>query len=550
MSLQPQSHYVIPTETAKVAQAIFPKGSLCITTADQLGSFLSDEDFNDLFSSQGQPGASPWRLALVTILQFVEGLSDRQAADAMRSRIDWKYLLCLELSDPGVDHTVLSEFRTRLIREQAECLIFEKLLSWYQNQGWLKPRSRQRTDSTHVLASIRAITRLECVGETLRATLNALAVVAPGWLKSKSQPEWIERYSDRIEDYHLPISKAEREQQALLYGQDGMELLDAIFASSSPHWLRQVPAVETLRQVWIQQYYVCHEKLYWRTEEGIPPSSMMISSPYDLDAHYARKDTTSWVGYKVHVSETCEPHCIHLITNVETTTVPIADGDVTETIHTSLAKHNLLPSKHIVDTGYLDADLLVSSQTQYQVELLGPTRLNYRWQSKAGKGFAADNFVVDWQQEVVTCPEGKTSSSWTPAIDGRNNAVIKIKFSRADCPTCPSLSLCTRSKERRRTVTLRPEQQYKALQTARQKAATVDYQTEYARRAGIEGTLSEGVRAHGLRRARYIGLAKTHLQHLMTATAINFKRIFTWLSDLPRAATRTSQFVKLMVQFD
>jgi transposase len=541
---------VIPAETAKVAKAIFPKGSLCITMADQLGSFLSDEDFNDLFSSQGQPGASPWRLALVTILQFVEGLSDRQAADAMRSRIDWKYLLGLELSDPGVDHTVLSEFRTRLIREQAEGLIFEKLLNWCQNQGWLKPRSRQRTDSTHVLASIRAITRLECVGETLRATLNALAVVAPGWLKSKSQPDWVERYSDRIEDYHLPLSKSEREQQALLYGRDGMELLDAIFANSSPDWLRQIPAVETLRQVWVQQYYVCHEKLDWRTEEGIPPSSMMISSPYDLDAHYARKDTTSWVGYKVHLSESCEPDCIHLITNVETTAAPIADGDVTERIHTSLAKHNLLPSKHIVDTGYLDADLLVSSQTQYQVELLGPTRLNYRWQAKAGKGFAADNFVVDWQQEVVTCPEGKTSASWTPAIDGRNNAVIKIKFSRTDCPTCPSLSLCTRSKEQRRTVTLRPEQQYKALQTARQKAATVDYQTEYARRAGIEGTLSEGVRAHGLRRARYIGLAKTHLQHLMTATAINFKRIFNWLSDLSRAATRTSRFVKLMAQLD
>lgn len=294
-------------------------------------------------------------------------------------------MLCLELSDPGVDHTVLSEFRTQLIREQAERLIFEKLLNWCQNQGWLKPRSCQRTDSTHVLASIRAITRLECVGETLRAALNALAVVAPSWLKSQSQPEWIERYSDRIEDYHLPVSKAEREQQALLYGQDGMELLDAIFARSSPDWLRQVPAVETLRQVWVQQYYVCHGKLYWRTEEGIPPSSIMISSHYDLDTHYARKDTAALVGYKVHLSETCEPDCIDLITNVETTVAPITDGDVMECIHTSLTKRDLLPSKHIVDTGYLDADLLVGSQTQHQVELLGPTRLNYRWQFKEGK---------------------------------------------------------------------------------------------------------------------------------------------------------------------
>jgi transposase len=155
---------------------------------------------------------------------------------------------------------------------------------------------------------------------------------------------------------------------------------------------------------------------------------------------------------------------------------------------------------------------------------------------------------VNWQQQIVTCPEGKITSSWTPAIDGRDNAVIKIKFSRADCPTCPSLHLCTHSKEKRRSVTLRPEEQYKALQAARQQAMTEDYQTEHARRAGIEATLSEGIHAHGLRCARYVGLAKTHLQHLMTATAINFKRIFYGLSGVPQTSTRTSQFAKLMAQ--
>lgn len=481
MSLHPQSCYVIPAETAKVARAIFAKGNLCITMADRLSSFLCDQDFSGLFSSQGQPGASPLRLALVTILQYVEGLTDRQAADAVRSRIDWKYLLCLELTDAGFDHTVLSEFRTRLITQHAESLVFEQLLTWCQHQGWLQARSRQRTDSTHVLAAIRAVTRLECAGETLRAALNALAVVAPTWLQAQSQPEWVERYSERMEDYHLPVSKAAREQQAQVYGEDGKRLLDAIFEGNSPDWLRQVPAVETLRRVWVQQYYVCDNQIHWRTEQGIPPATLMISSPYDLDAHYAKKHTTSWVGYKVHVSETCEPDSLHLITNVATTAAPIADGDVTQAIHASLARRNLLPHKHIVDTGYLDAELLVTAQADHQVELLGPTRSNLRWQSKAGKGFAADDFTVDWQQQIVTCPEGKTSSSWTPAIDGRDNAVIKIEFSRTDCPTCPSLHLCTRSKEKRRTITLRPEEQYQALQAARQQAMTADYQADYAR---------------------------------------------------------------------
>ncbi len=548
MSLQPLAQYVVPGETARVARAIFPQGNLCITMADTLSEFLNDHDFSQLFPTQGQPAKSPWRLALATILQYVEGLTDRQAADAVRSRIDWKYLLCLELTDVGFHHTVLSEFRTRLVTEEASGLIFEQLLTLCQDRGWLKPRTRQRTDSTHVLAAIRAVTRLECVGETLRAALNALAVAAPDWLLLHSQPDWVERYSERIEDYHLPKSKSKRAEQAQLYGEDGLRLLNAIFESTSPTWLRQLPAVETLRRVWVQQYYCWEDKIRWRGQGEIPPASVMLSSPYEPDAHYAKKHTTSWVGYKVHLSETCEPGELHLITNVETTPGPIGDGDVTESIHGSLANKNLLPSKHIVDTGYLDAELLVTSQDQHQVDLLGPTRLNHQWQAKEAKGFAADDFTVDWQNQSVTCPEGKTSASWTPAIDGRDNPVIKIKFASADCSICPSLHLCTRSKGKRRNVTIRPEPQSKALQMARQRETTREYREEYARRAGIEGTMSEGVRAHGLRRARYIGLAKTHLQHLMTATAINFKRIYNYLNGAPQEATRTSHFAQLMAQ--
>ncbi|HEY9661800.1 MAG TPA: transposase, partial [Allocoleopsis sp.] len=306
MSLHPQTLYSVPTETAKVAHAIFPKGNLCLTMAEALYECFSDQDFNFLYPHRGQPATSPLRLALATILQYVKGLIDRQTADAVRSRIDWKYLLGLELTDIGFDHSVLCEFRTRLVKTQAD-LIFEKLLMLCKDKGWLKCRTRQRTDSTHVLASIRTITRLECVGETMRAALNALAVVAPEWLQTQSQPEWVERYSERIEDYHLPTSDSRRQQQAQLYGEDGWQLLSAIFAITGPVWLRQVPAIETLRRVWVQQYYYCEDRLRWRTKDEIPPASLMISSPYDVDAHYSKKHTTSWVGYKVHLSETCEP---------------------------------------------------------------------------------------------------------------------------------------------------------------------------------------------------------------------------------------------------
>ncbi len=312
MSLRPQAEFCVPVETARVAKAIFPKGNIYLTLADSLGSFLAEQDFANLFPQKGQPTVSPFRLALATIMQYVEGLTDQQTADAVRSRIDWKYLLCLELTDSGFDHTVLSEFRTRLINGQAESLIFEKLLGLCRDKGWLKARTRQRSDSTHVLSAIRGMTRVECVGETLRAALNAWAVVAPEWLRSSSQTQWIKRYSTRIEEHHQPKSESKRLQLAQTYGQDGLQLLNCVFDTASPVWLRAIPAVEMLCRVWVQQYYLCENVLHWRTSEDIPPASVMISSPYEPDAHYAKKYTTSWIGYKVHLTETCESDAPHL----------------------------------------------------------------------------------------------------------------------------------------------------------------------------------------------------------------------------------------------
>ena len=272
----------------------------------------------------------------------------------------------------------------------------------------------------------------------------------------------------------------------------------------------------------------------------------MISSPYDLDAHYAQKHTTSWIGYKVHFTESCEAEEPHLITHVETTAGPIADAEVTSAIHEALQAKQLRPSLHIVDTGYLDAALLVTSQQEHGVELLGPTRPDYKWQAQAGQGFDASHLTIDWAQEQAICPMGRPSLSWTPAVDRSNQAVIKIKFSMRDCQPCASRALCTRAA--RRTVTVRPQEQHLSLQAARQREQTAAYKAEYAKRAGIEGTISQAVRAFGVRRAPYRGAAKTHLQHVVTAAAINFVRVGAWLGGDRPAKTRLSRFQSLMTQ--
>ncbi len=543
----------VPDDTARVARAAFPKGHPYLRLADECGVLFADDAFTALFPTQGQPALVPWRLALVTILQFAEALSDLQAAHALRSRIDWKYVTRLELTDSGFDGSVLSEFRSRLIEGAAETLLLDTLLTWCREHKLLGARGRQRTDSTHILAAVRALNRIELVGETLRHVLNDLAVVAPDWLRALSPPAWVERYARRAEDDRLPTGKEAREARALTIGADGAVLLAAVYAPAAPPWLRHVPAVETLRRVWVQNYYRMgaeeESRVRWRTDDqGIPPASLFVSSPYDPDAHYAKKNTTQWVGYKVHITETCDDNLPRVITNVETTPGPAADGSVTPIIHAHLKDKDLLPRLHIVDTGFLDAALLVESQRDYDVDLCGPTRADNQWQARASEGFDADSFSIDWEREQATCPEGHTSSGWTPVVDIYGNKVIKVKFSAKKCGPCPSRPRCIRSslKCQRRTLSLRTKEAYLALQEARQRERTKDFTQEYARRAGIEGTLSRGVRTCELRRTRYIGLTRVHLGHVLTAAALNFLRLGEWIADVPRAKTRTSPFTLLM----
>ena len=379
MSLRPQPVPPVPEETAPVARAAFPEANIYMLLRDEIGVIASDEDFGTLFPTHGQPAAAPWRLALVTIFQFIEGLSDRAGADAVRSRIDWKYALSPELTDPGFDSSVLCEFRARLLAGNAEHFLFDKLLDICRGRKCLKRRGRQRTDSTHVIAAVHAYSRLQCAIETLRHALNSLAVVAPEWLRAHAQPEWPERYAPRAFDHYIPPEKEGRQAHAELVGADGDLLRSAIYSDRAPLWLREVPAVETLRRAWVQQYFTQNALIYWRTDkEGIPPARLVVSSPYDTDARLGRKRKTQWVGYNVYLTETCDEGRPRLITHVATTSAPVADGAVTPEVHRALKDKKLLPRMHLVDTGFLDAALLASTQRDHKVELVGPTRPDYK----------------------------------------------------------------------------------------------------------------------------------------------------------------------------
>ena len=323
--------------------------------------------------------------------------------------------------------------------------------------------------------------------------LNHLSERAPDWLRAHSQPEWVERYGPRVDEYRLPDSQEKRQALAELMGREGWGLLSAALDLTTPEAIRTLPAVETLRQIWIQNYVWENERLRWRTNDEIPPAAQYISSPNDVESHYAKKRSTSWVGYKVHVTETCEDEGPpHLITDVTTTIASRSDGDATPGIQQSLKAKALLPETQIVDASYIESDQLVSSSKGYGVDLIGPARADQKWQAQASQGFAAQDFKIDLGNEAGHLPSRASQfeldhgpvSTW----QGRHQDQILDGGLYTPCP-CRALCAHSQSRQPRRTITLPTEERYRALLAARARETTADYQALYPLRAGIEGTL-------------------------------------------------------------
>ncbi|MBF6596580.1 MAG: transposase [Thermaceae bacterium] len=293
-----------------------------------------------------------------------------------------------------------------------------------------------------------------------------------------------------------------------------------------------------------------------RMREGkdLPPSNLWIHSPYDEDVRYGIKRSTNWAGYKVHLTETCDPDpdSVHLITQVQTTTA--TEGDVTQVreIQTELKAKGLAPKTHLVDAGYTSAEEFVTSQRERGIELLGPIREDHQWQARqaqaqgpAEQGYGLASFKIDWEHKRVTCPQGKPSRYWKPGQDICGRATVKAVFHASDCESCAVRSLCTHSEKGPRSITFRERAEHEAPQEVRQRQRTAEFKAAIDVRAGVEGTMSQGVRSFELRQTRYIGLARTHLQHILTAVAMNIVRLVAWWQGTKHSRTRISHFAAL-----
>jgi len=554
---------------------------LAVLIRDRLGEWLADEDFAAAFGVRGKPGWSPSRLALVTVLQRAENLTDRLAAEAVRARIDWKYVLGLPLDDPGFDHTVLAEFRGRVAGAGLEQVVLDALLAKLAAGGLVKAGGKQRTDSTHVIAAVAALGRLELAGESVRAALEALAAAHPDWLAQRvCVPGFARRYGTPVTSWRPPASQARRDELAVTYARDGYTLLEAVYDSSAPAWLRELPAVDVLRRVLVQNYTRTitgdgREVIRRREKEpegdGLPPGHARIISPYDTDARPAAKRETYWLGYKLHITETCDDappcscrppgscgppatggtrehgqDCAHLVfpdlvTNVATTDAAVTGNQMTAAIHDDLAARNLAPARHYTGSGYLSAALVVTEQARHGIALIGPLLADTSPQARAGHGYARADFTTDYDTRTATCPQGKTAATWTPCTQRGQDAIV-VTFAAADCGPCPARTLCTKS--HRRQITPLPRDLAEAQAAARAGQDTIPFQADYARRSGVEGAMHQAV-SHGARRARYRGLPKTRLDHIYMACALNLLRLEAYWTGTPLDRQRTSHLARL-----
>jgi transposase len=579
VSLQPKEWPEIPELTVRVARAIAGRGEvpLPMRVRDELGELFADAEFAEAFGRRGRPGWSPGRLAMVTGLQLIEDLSDRAAAHRVRYDLAWKYCLGLELEDVGFDDSVLSEFRTRLVEHGLEERALDLLLAALKDKGLLKAGGKQRTDSTHVVAAVRELNRLELCGEAVRAVLEALAAAAPGWVAQVLEvAQWNRRYGRPIdESWRPPASAAKREGLALDFGRDAVELLQALYHPASPRWLRELPAIEVLRRITVQNYLIITDqqgrevvKRREADKDGLPPGSLRITTPYDLDARYGVKDDLLWIGYKLHISEVCQrppaaqesaqaadgidaravsggrPVVPNLITHVATTDATVPDVKMTTPVHQGLQARDLLPDEHYVDSGYASAALLVETRTLFGLTLITPLLGDYSPQARRADGFSRADFSIDWDHRHVTCPQGALSRQWSPCTqDGRE--AITIRFAKSDCGPCPVRDRCTSTKGRGRQLTLRPRPVHEAIEANRADQQDRHWQEQYALRSGVEGTIRQAVAVCGSRRARYRGLAKTHLEHAFSAVALNLIRLNAWWNDRPLDQRRTSHLSRL-----
>jgi transposase len=468
--------------------------------------------------SNGRPAIDPVLLCGVTLLQFMEKVTDRRAAEQVVYHLGWKYALDLELPDEGFHPTVLVYFRDRLEEKKAERVIFDGVVDLLIELGLVKRRGKQRIDSTHILGYVKEMSRLECAVETVRLALEEWAELFVGG----KRPEFWERlwalYVQSEVGWRL--SKAERDSRYRQCGQDIKELVE--WVDNNDPKLAEIESIKLLRRVFEEQFEVVEGAVQSRRTRP----SRAVQNPHDPDAHYADKGTKQWIGYKVHVMESVDPEepakmkaepGEHFITEILTTEAAQDEmAGLAESLKRQQEHHELKPEAVYADGGYVTESTLSQAETE-AMELLGPTRPDPH------KGpYNADAFVVDVEKERAVCPQGKTSTQCSHIKDSyMGTEYYRLEWG-SQCDGCPVQKQCTRAKSGRRMLVV--GLRHDLVEKRRKEMKQAEFSKSMYPRNGIEGTHSELVRGHGLRPTKYRGFNRVALSHYFMGAACNVKR--------------------------
>ena len=472
----------------------------------------------------GRPPIDPVLLCGVTLLQFMEKVADRRASEQVVYHLGWKYALDLELDYAGFHSTVLVYFRDRLEEKKAERMIFDGVVDLLIELGLVKRKGKQRLDSTHIVGYVKAMSWMECAIETLRLALEDMEHE----VGNKERPEFWSRlwefYVEGNQDWRLSkIEQANRHRQC---GRDMRDLLEWI-GPENPK-LAEREAVKLLRRVFDEQFKVVEGKLELVTQRP----ARAVQNPHDPDAHYADKKTKQWTGYKVHVTETVDPEepikkkgdpTEHFITEMFTTEAAQDEmAGLTEVLKREQQHHEITPQAMYSDAGYVTEHTLTQAE-QNGIELLGPTRPDPH------KGaYNSDAFQVDVDKRQAVCPEGKLSTQCSRIKDSfMGTEYYRLEWA-SQCDSCPAQKQCTRSKSGRRTLVV--GLRHDLVEQRRREMKEAGFSKRMHPRNGIEGTHSELVRGHGLRRTKYRGLSRVGLSNYFIGAACNVKRYLNLLA--------------------
>lgn len=518
MSLVQSFPKEIPLTTRELVEPILSADSVCRLLGEKGGEILGEGSLAGMYSHTGRGGINPVLLSFVLVLQFLENLSDRQAAEMARLRMDWKYALRQELTWSGFDYSSLCNFRKRLYAHGGEYALFEQVVSYLQGLGYLKSK-RQRTDATHVLGAVERLSRLELVWETLRLALGALINADAKWVIRQLPSAFVSHYSQKRGDYRL--SKAQAERAMADAGRDGLWLLSHIEQNGDAQW-QDLAEILVLRQVLEQQFEQEDEEggSGPKVKANIDAKGDVITSPHDPSVRYSRKGAEiEWRGHKAQVTETVDGD-LPIITDIGIHSAIEHDGLALPEIQERLEQRGLLPEKQYVDGAYCNGKTLQDSE-QKGLDLRGFIG-SY---SRKPPGFRLEDFLIDLEKRRAVCPAGRLATLFNPS--SQTDVDFLVRFGK-QCQNCYFKRLCT-SEKRGRSLEISPYHQL--LTRRRREQASAGFVKEMHARARIESTICELTRKHGLRQSRYRGQHKVQLQALVTAAAVNLKRLASYLAQ-------------------